>query len=149
MIVDNRSNVTLQECAGQLAFRMGWPARIPRGFKIASARPTTAMADAIIIHFKALDGRAEFEVAQRRRWLPLGDELVTARVPFSRVTLRNGAAAFVMHGRFGGEPIDHSFWMTRQAVLFEHRDLVIELRETRLNGLGLPRLLRYAAEFLN
>ncbi len=145
--VDRPQALLLSECSKRLRIDITRPRRVPRGFAIVSAEPATSIGDSVILKVSSSNGKREFEIAQRGRWLPLAEELATAKIPYSRVPLGwGGKEAFVLHGRFGGEPIDHSFWMTRQAVLFESGSIVVELRETRGKGLGLLLMLGYARD---
>ncbi|MDQ1850628.1 hypothetical protein Q9299_20185 [Gemmobacter fulvus] len=145
--VDRPQALLLSDCSNRLRIDITQPRRVPRGFAIVSAEPATSIGDSVILKVSSGNGKREFEIAQRGRWLPLAEMLATAKIPYSRVTLGwGGREAFVLHGRFGGEPIDHSFWMTRQAVLFESGNIVVELRETRGKGLGLLHMLGYARD---
>lgn len=145
--VDRSQALLLSECSKRLRIDITRPLRVPRGFAIVSAEPATSIGDSVILKVSSNNGEREFEIAQRGQWLPLAEELATAKIPYSRVPLGwGGKEAFVLHGRFGGEPIDHSFWMSRQAVLFESGNIVVELRETRGKGLGLLLMLGYARD---
>jgi hypothetical protein len=132
----------VQGAENQPAFATWLPDRVPSGFAIEAAEVAPFSRDVLTITLRDGSGRS-FEIAERRRWLPLEEELATAAVPYDRVP---GVASrlFLVHGKYGGEPIDLSFWSTRRGLFFERGDLVIELREVIGRGPGLATLIRFA-----
>jgi hypothetical protein len=132
----------VRSAENQPAFAAWIPDRAPSGFAIEAAEVAPFSRDVLTITLRDAGGR-NFEIAERRRWLPLEEELATAAVPYDRVP---GVASqlFLVHGKYGGEPIDLSFWSTRRGLFFERGDLVIEFREVIRRGPGLATLIRFA-----
>jgi hypothetical protein len=137
----------LEGCAKKLRFEMWRPDNVPAGYRIVSATPSTTIGDAVIIELRGQTQWQAFEIAQRERWLPIDEQLSTAGVPFTRVP-GTERRIFIVHGRYGGEPIDRAFWTTRQAVMFEHGELIVEFREVRGLGPGVRALVHYACASL-
>lgn len=132
----------LRDGAAQASFPMWRLPRLLPGFVIAGCKIAPYSRDAATIMAEAGSGR-RFEITQRRSWLPVADELAAARLPFHRVPFARGNL-YVVHGRHGGEPIDHAYWSSRQSVHFERGGLTLELREVRGQGPGLTTLIRFA-----
>ena len=132
----------LKDFASQASFDMWCPNRIPAGFGISAVQIAPYSRDSATITLSGPQSK-RFEIAQRRSWISLAEELLTARLPYHQVPYASGAL-YVVHGRHGGEPIDHAYWATRHSLHFELRDLSIEFREIRGLGPGLPVLLRLA-----
>lgn len=129
-------------CAAGARFPIWQPESLPAGFKVVGVEPPVASRDAVALRLGDERNRS-FVIAQRASWLPLVEELPLAGVPFSRV-MGVSPAIFVVHGKYGGEPIDHSFWGSRRAVMFEREGLLIELREVIGQGPGLSTLVHFA-----
>jgi hypothetical protein len=132
----------VQSAENKPAFAAWVPDQAPSGFVIRAAEVPSFGRDVLTITLRDASGRS-FEIAERRRWLPMEEELATAAVPYDRVP---GVASrlFLVHGKYGGEPIDLSFWSTRRGLFFERGDLVIEFREVIGRGPGLATLIRLA-----
>jgi hypothetical protein len=144
--LNEKEQQILAACAQRAAFSMLQSFPVPRDFRVVAADAVTGGRDAAIIRLEARG--CWFELSQRARWLDLREELTLAGVPFTKVPGFN-VPIFVVHGRYGGEPIDHSYWISRHAVILEHREVRLELRETIGTGPGLSILLRCAAEIAN
>jgi len=127
--------------ASEARFPAWMPAMVPAGFAIVRADLVPYSRDVLTLRLS--QGAREFEAAQRRRWLPLDEELTTAGLPFDRVPI-SPAPLYLVHGKHGGEPIDMSFWSTRRALVFEVGDIRVELREVVGRGPGLAALIRFA-----
>ncbi len=130
------------EAAAAARFAAWIPTEVPSGFSIVGADLVPYGRDVLTMRLSR-EAR-EFEIAQRRRWLPIDEELSTASLPFDIVPLAPGPL-YLVHGKHGGEPIDLSFWSTRRALVFERGDLRIECREVVGRGPGLSALIRFAA----
>jgi hypothetical protein len=128
--------------AGEARFDAWVPRSVPTGFSVVAVDLARFSRDVLTIGLCDRAGRA-MEVSQRENWLPLAEELATAGVPFDAVPGLNGV--FLMHGKYGGEPIDLSFWNSRRALVFERGKLRIECREVIGRGPGLSALIRFAA----
>jgi hypothetical protein len=126
----------------QPAFAAWIPERVPAGFAVVGVDVAPFSRDVLTISLRGEGGRC-FEIAQRRRWLPLEEELTTAAVPFDRLP-GAGARCYLVHGKYGGEPIDVSFWSTRRGLIFEHGEVVVEFREVVGLGPGLAALVHFA-----
>jgi hypothetical protein len=116
------------------------PSVMISGYQLASASPSRDGGTVLTAEFSSSGGR-RLEWSQRSAWLPLDEELAGARVPYARLI---GEPIFVVSGAYGGEPIDRSFWFTRQAVCFQHGLLITELREIVGKGPGLVHLVSLA-----
>jgi hypothetical protein len=129
--------------AGITRFAMWLPERVPVGFAIRGVDVAPYSKDIATIRLSHRDGRS-FEVSERKSWLPLAEELTTAGVPFDRVP-HVTPPIYLMHGKYGGEPIDLSFWNSRRALVFELGEIRVECREVVGRGPGLSALIRFAA----
>lgn len=98
--------------------------------------------DLMTLVFQRSDGK-RFELSERPAWIAVYDQLKAAQVPFTKVATRS-FSFHVVHGRYGGEPIDRSFWSTRRALLWEREGIVFELREVIGRGPGLATLMALA-----
>ena len=133
----------LKDCSVQVTFDMWCPNRLPAGFGISAVNIAPYSGDSSTITLLGPQSK-KFEIAQRRSWLPLAEELLTARLPYHQVPYAS-ENLYVVHGRHGGEPIDHAYWATRQSLHFELGGLSIEFREIRGLGPGLPMLINLAS----
>lgn len=141
---DSIEQQMLARCAERAAFPMLQFFRMPKDFRIVAAENVAGGRDAVNIRLE--DGRRRwFELSQRLGWLNLLEELTIAGVPFTRVPTVS-TPVFVVHGRYGGEPIDHSYWGSRRAVVLEYAGLRMEVRETIGAGPGLAALVRCAVQ---
>jgi hypothetical protein len=132
----------LADVVAQARFRAWAPDRVPAGFFVRGADVASYSRD--VVTFALSDGgRRSFEIAQRVRWMPLLDELNAAGVPFDRVA-GISPPLYLVHGKYGGEPIDRSFWSTRRGLHFECGDLSVEFREVIGTGPGLWALVHFA-----
>ena len=86
---------------------------------------------------------------QRKAWLRLDEEVITARVPFARIKVR-GNDCYTIFGFYGGEPIDHAYWFNQLSIAFEVGDVVVELREikTKRRGIKLWVILDFVRSLL-
>ena len=69
-------------------------------------------------------------IEQRKAWLPLEEEVTSARVPFTRIKVK-GSDCYIIFGFYGGEPIDHDYWFNQLSITFEIEGIVVELREIK------------------
>lgn len=73
---------------------------------------------------------------QRKAWLPLEEEVTSARVPFARIKVK-GNDCCIIFGFYGGEPIDHAYWFNQLSIAFEIEGVVVELREIKTKQRGI------------
>jgi hypothetical protein len=117
---------------------------VPEGYRLQGYEAAPGSNTLITLNFAAATGRS-FQISQRQGWLPLDEELEVARVPFTPLG-PSRRRLYVVHGLYGGEPIDHTFWAaTRRSVAVEIDGLVVEVREITGTGPGLRNLLHIAA----
>lgn len=135
----------IEAAAGDARFDPWCPLSLPVGFSVEGVDVVPYSRDVMTIRLADGHGRA-LEISQRAAWLPLEEELVTAGVPFDRVP--GSRPIYLMHGKYGGEPIDLSFWSTRHALVVERRGVRIECREMIGRGPGLSALIRLACSAL-
>jgi hypothetical protein len=133
----------ISQMATGAAFQVWQPEAAPDGFSVVGVEVAPYSRDALTIVLADNRGRS-FEIMQRRQWLPIAEELTTARLPFHRVPFVS-CPLFAVHGRHGGEPIDHAYWTSRQSVHIEQNGLVLEFREVKGQGPGFATLIHYAA----
>jgi hypothetical protein len=125
------------------AFPALMPCRTISGFRLVGCQVSPGPGDVVDLAFEDGRGRA-FTLSQRRRWLPLAQELALSGVGFTSLR-RHGTVLYLVHGSYGGEPIDHSFWAdTRRGLVCERDDVILEFREIVGRGPGLARLLLVA-----
>jgi hypothetical protein len=119
-----------------------------QGFQLVSCESVPGYRDIVTLNFRAADEPSiadkVISLTQRKGWLALHEELTLAHVPFTR--MRDGRReCYLVHGLYGGEPIDHAFWYwTRHSLTFEAGGIVCELREEIGRGPGLAALLAFA-----
>jgi hypothetical protein len=119
-----------------------------RGFQLSSCESVPGYRDVVTLNFRAADEPSiadnAISLTQRKGWLPLHEELTLAHVPFTR--MRDGRGeCYLVHGVYGGEPIDHAYWYwTQHSLTFEVGGIVCELREEIGRGPGLATLLAFA-----
>ncbi len=144
----SRENLcALEEAHRAVQFPIAVPRWMPAGYGLSALSCVSGGGGLLTLVFAANGGR-EFQISQRQRWLPLEEEMKAARVPVTRLRLL-GRRLYVVHGTYGGEPIDHSFWpTTRRSVACEVGDVLVELREIAGGGPGLRDLLSVAASIL-
>lgn len=73
---------------------------------------------------------------QRKAWLPLEEEVTSARVPLARIKVK-GNDCYIIFGFYGGEPIDHAYWFNQLSIAFEIEGVVVELREIKTKKRGI------------
>ena len=86
---------------------------------------------------------------QRKAWLPLEEEVTSARVPFARIKAK-GNDCYIIFGFYGGEPIDHAYWFNQISIAFEVGGVVVELREikTKKRGIRLWATLHFVRSLM-
>ena len=86
---------------------------------------------------------------QRKAWLPLEEEVTSARVPFARIKVK-GNDCYIIFGFYGGEPIDHAYWFNQLSIAFEIEGVVVELREikTKQRGIKLWVILQFVRSLM-
>lgn len=131
----------IDDAAGNARFAAWRPAKVPVGFTVVGVDVVPYSKDVVTIRLSGPGTRA-LEISQRLAWLPLKEELETAGVPFDRVP--GSRPIYLMHGKYGGEPIDLSFWSTRHALVFQRGEVRVECREMVGGGPGLSALVRFA-----
>jgi hypothetical protein len=131
--IDKASNAT--------DFQIVRPLWAPREYKISSLTEIAGSPNIAMFVFRSKTGD-EFSLEQRRAWLPLEEEVTLSRAPFVKTRV-GGTDCYVIHGLYGGEPIDHAYWLNVRAITFEINDIVFELREETRQGPGLFKLLQF------
>ena len=135
----------IEEASNRADFRIVRPLRVPRGYRIADLAEIPGSPEITTFVFRSESGE-QFSMEQRKSWLPLEEEIESARVPFAKVEVE-GNDCYLVSGYYGGEPIDHAYWFSRLSIAFEVADVVVELRDisTRRAGRKLWIFLCFAA----
>lgn len=133
----------LTDAQRDLAFPLLAPARVPAGYCLVAAETVPQCEDILTLVYRGERGKS-FCLSQRKRWLPLREELTLASVPFTAVKC-GAVPIFLVHGVHVGEPIDHSYSARyRRSVAVETGGLVCELRESIGQGPGMRSLIALA-----
>jgi hypothetical protein len=146
-LLDAGEREILDEVTREVSFRTVSLDCAPNGFVLCRCETVPNMSDLVTLLFRAssepsTDCRA-MSLSQRKAWLPLLEELELARVPFTRVR-DGGTECYLVHGVYGGEPIDHAYWCwTQRSLAFEINGIVCELRGDAAHGPGLATMLAF------
>ena len=119
----------------------------PGGFVLCRCESVPGLSDLVTLYFRPADEPSTADravsLSQRKAWLPLREELELARVPFTQVR-DGGEECYLVHGVYGGEPIDHAYWYwTQRSLTFEVDGIVCELRSEAGRGPGLAAMLAF------
>lgn len=125
----------VEEACRTADFDVVRPLRIPRGYTISGLAEIPGSPEIARFVFRNEAGD-QFLMEQRKAWLPLEEEVASARVPFARIKAK-GNDCYIIFGFYGGEPIDHAYWFNQLSIAFEVGDVVVELREIKMNRRGI------------
>jgi len=124
-------------------FQLLRPSMIPRGYRLAHLDLVPGCRDLATLVFLG-PGERSFVLSQRPRYMPLTAELELAHQPFTTLSYQ-GWTLHVVHGAYGGEPIDRSFWVsTRRSLAWEGKGLICEVRQVLGRSPRLTSLVRFA-----
>ena len=142
--LDGAERVILEQARQEAGFRTVSVGCAPEGFVLWRCESVPGQSDLVTLYFRAGDEPSiadrAVSLSQRKGWLPLREELELARVPFTRI--RDGDECYLVHGVYGGEPIDHAYWCwTQRSLAFEVDGIVCELRSEAGRGPGLTTML--------
>ncbi|MDD9993956.1 MAG: hypothetical protein OXP75_19335 [Rhodospirillales bacterium] len=119
----------IEEACRTADFDVVRPLRIPRGYTISDLDEIPGSPEIVrfVLRNEAGD---QFLMEQRKAWLPLEEEVTSARVPFTRIKVK-GSDCYVIFGFYGGEPIDHAYWFNQLSMALEIEGVVVELQEIK------------------
>jgi|ETNmetMinimDraft_26_1059896.scaffolds.fasta_scaffold98958_2 hypothetical protein len=130
----------IDKASNAVDFHIIRPLCAPRDYQISSLTEIAGSPNIATFVFQSKTGN-EFTLEQRRTWLPLEEEVTLSRAPFLKTRVA-GTDCYVIHGFYGGEPIDHAYWFNLRSIVFEISEIVLELREKPREGPGLFKLLQ-------
>jgi hypothetical protein len=143
--LDQRERAILEAASALVDFPIVSIDCAPKGFVLYRCETVPGLSDLATLCFRGVDEQADraMSLSQRKAWLPLREELGLARVPFTRVRDGRGEC-YLVHGVYGGEPIDHAYWCsTQRSLTFEVDGIVCELRSEAGRGPGLATMLSF------
>ena len=128
---------------GAVEFQLLRPSMTPLGYRLAHLDLVPGCRDLATFVFLGPRDRS-FVLSQRPCYVPLTAELELAHQPFTTLSYQ-GRTLHVVHGAYGGEPIDGSFWVsTRRSLAWEQKGLICEVRQVLGRSPRLTSLLRFA-----
>jgi hypothetical protein len=130
----------IDKASNAVDFRIARPLWTPRKYQISGLTEIEGSPNIAMFVFQSKTGN-EFSLEQRRAWLPLDEEVTLSRAPFIKTRV-GGTDCYLIHGFYGGEPIDHAYWFSLLSIVFEVNGIVFELREKPRRGPGLLKLLQ-------
>lgn len=125
----------IEEACRTAHFDVVRPLRIPRGYTISGLAEIPGSPEITRFVFRNEAGD-QFLMEQRKAWLPLEEEVTSARVPLARIKVK-GNDCYIIFGFYGGEPIDHAYWFNQLSIAFEIEGVVVELREIKTKKRGI------------
>ena len=138
----------IEEACRTAHFDVVRPLRIPRGYTISGLAEIPGSPEIARFVFRNEAGD-QFLMEQRKAWLPLEEEVTSARVPFARIKVK-GNDCYIIFGFYGGEPIDQAYWFNQLSIAFEIEGVVVELREikTKQRGIKLWVILQFVRSLM-
>jgi hypothetical protein len=144
--LDPRERAILEEARAHVDFPTVSIDCAFKDFVLCRCEAVPGLRDLVTLCFRAAhepSTAGAVSLSQREAWLPLHEELELARVPFTRVR-DGGDECYLVHGVYGGEPIDHAYWCsTQRSLTFEVNGIVCELRSEAGRGPGLATMLSF------